>query len=146
MPGTISHTFTTSRGNVYQCHLHSLTVKESRDRAVRNRAFQADLKRLQARLDIAQKAMDRYDAVEVNDDTDIDELYENIDTASVRLKAAEDAASDHLDSYDLLGLFVSSIDHYNNLADLPQDDYNELVDLTRDYIDGGTVGEAQSSE
>ena len=146
MPGTVSKTFTTSRGNVYVCQILNLSVSESRARATQNRAFQADLNRLNARNEVARKAMDRIDNLEVNADTDIDALYAEIDVAASRVQASEDAVAQLLDSYDLLGLFVQSVDGYTSLTDLPTADYQELIDMARDFTDGVVSGEAPSTE
>ena len=146
MPGTVSKSFTTSRGNIYNCQILDLSVTESRARATQNRAFQADLNRLNARNEVARKAMDRIDNLEVNEDTDIDALYAEIDVAASRVQASEDAVAQLLDSYDLLGLFVQSVDGYASLTDLPTADYQELIDMARDFVDGVVSGEVPSTE
>ena len=146
MPGTVSKSFTTSRGNIYNCQILNLSVTESRARATQNRAFQADLNRLNARNEVARKAMDRIDNLEVNADTDIDALYAEIDVAASRVQASEDAVAQLLDSYDLLGLFVQSVDGYTSLTDLPTADYQELIDMARDFTDGVVSGEVPSTE
>ena len=146
MPGIVSKSFTTSRGNAYVCQVLDLSVTESRARATQNRAFQADLNRLNARNEVSRKAMDRIDNLEVNEDTDIDALYAEIDVAASRVQASEDAVAQLLDSYDLLGLFVQSIDGYASLTDLPTADYQELIDMARDFVDGVVSGEAPSTE
>ena len=146
MPGIVSKSFTTSRGNIYNCQVLDLSVTESRARATQNRAFQADLNRLNARNEVSRKAMDRIDNLEVNEDTDIDALYAEIDVAASRVQASEDAVAQLLDSYDLLGLFVQSIDGYASLTDLPTADYQELIDMARDFVDGVVSGEAPSTE
>ena len=146
MPGTVTKSFTTSRGVTYHCQVLNLSVTESRARATQNRAFQADLNRLNARNDVARKAMTRIDNLEVKDNTDIDALYADIDKASERLRASEDALALHLDNYDLLSLFVQSIDGYTNLTDLPTSDYQELIDLARDFTDGVVSGEVPNGE